>query len=152
MSRHEYRRHLDRVDIRQVVSDRSRKTVRRRIHDVVWFGGKTKMMAAMTPADVKSMARNNSPLPKNTVEKKRSSLFVITVDIAGLVRQQRRRRFGIDREYAFLSFLFEIGLEFFPNRLCAFGGPYEKFLIAGVRRNIADDEIAHRYCVIPSHL
>ena len=71
--------------------------------------------------------------------------LIIAIDISGLMRKQRRRRFRIDGgEHAFLLFLLEIGLELLPDRICAFGGAYEECLIAVVRGNIADDEIAHR--------
>jgi hypothetical protein len=70
--------------------------------------------------------------------------LVIAIDISGLMREQRRRRLRIDGEHAFFLFLLEIGLQVLPDRLCAFGRACEKALIACIRRNIADDEIAHR--------
>ena len=59
--------------------------------------------------------------------------LVLAIDISGLMREQRRRRFRIDSEHAFLLFFLEIGLELLPDRLCAFGRAYEKCLIARVR-------------------
>ena len=69
--------------------------------------------------------------------------LVLAVDVSGFVREQRRGRFRINSEHAFLAFFLEIGLEFLPDRQCPFGGAYEKGFIACVRGNIADDEIAH---------
>ena len=59
--------------------------------------------------------------------------LVIAIDIAGLMGKQRRRRFRIDGENAFLLLLLDIGLEFFPDRLCAFGRAYEECLIPFAR-------------------
>ena len=56
--------------------------------------------------------------------------LVVAIDVAGLVRQQRRGRLRVDGEHAFLSLVLEIGLQLGPDRLGAFGRPGEKFLIA----------------------
>ncbi len=69
--------------------------------------------------------------------------LVVAVDIAGLVGEQRRRRLGIDGEHAFLPLLREIGLELLPHGLGSLGRADQEFLVAPVRRGIADDEIAH---------
>ena len=42
--------------------------------------------------------------------------FVVLVDIAGLVREQRGRRLGVDGQNAFLLLLLEIGLQLAPTR------------------------------------
>ena len=78
--------------------------------------------------------------------------LVIAIDISGLMREQRRGCLRIDGEHAFFLFLLEIGLQLLPDRLCAFGRADKKGLIACIRRNIADDEIAHRDRVTPGAL
>ena len=47
--------------------------------------------------------------------------LVIAINISGLVREQRRRCFGINVEHAFLAFFLEKGPEFLPDRQCAPG-------------------------------
>ena len=49
--------------------------------------------------------------------------LVVAVDVAGLVRQQRRRGLGVDGENAFLPLVLEIGLELGPDRLGSARGP-----------------------------
>ena len=67
--------------------------------------------------------------------------LVVAVDVAGLVRQQRRRRLGIDGEHALLALVLEIRLQLGPYSLGAFGRAREKLLVTGIGRGVADDEI-----------
>ncbi len=67
--------------------------------------------------------------------------FVVAIDIAGLVGEQRRRSFGINREHALLSLVGEVRLQFCPDGFCALRWAGEKVLIPRVRLDVADDEI-----------
>ena len=69
--------------------------------------------------------------------------FVVAIDIAGLVGEQRRGIFCIDRKHPLLSFFREIRLQFRPNGFCALRRPRKKVLVPGVRRDVPDDEIAN---------
>jgi len=69
--------------------------------------------------------------------------FVFAIDIAGLVRQQRRGSRCIDGKHPLLSFVREIRLQFRPDRFCALRRPREKVLVPFVRRDVPDDEIAN---------
>ena len=68
--------------------------------------------------------------------------LVVAVDIARLVRQHRRRRLCIDGKHAFLPLVLEVGLKLGPDRLGALRRPRQEFLVAGVGRDVANDEIA----------
>src|SRR5215813_1729713 len=68
--------------------------------------------------------------------------FIVAVDISGLVRQHRRRIFRIDGEHALLALFLEVRLELCPDRFRALRGPGKKFLVACVRGDVANDEIA----------
>ena len=69
--------------------------------------------------------------------------LVVAIDIAGLVRQQRRGSRCIDRKHALLSFVREIRLQFGPDGFCALRWSREKVLVPVVRRDVPDDEIAN---------
>ena len=49
----------------------------------------------------------------------------------------------IDGQHSLFSFFREIRLQFRPHGLCALRGAARKVLVAGVRRDVADDEIAN---------
>jgi hypothetical protein len=69
--------------------------------------------------------------------------LVVAVDIAGLVRQQRRRRLRVDGEHAFLPLLLEIGLKLFPHTQGAPRRPDQKRLVTQIGRDVGRDEVAH---------
>jgi hypothetical protein len=69
--------------------------------------------------------------------------LVVSIDVASLVGQHGRWVFCIDREYALLSFVGEVRLQFCPYSLCALRRRYKELLVAKVGSNIPDDEIAN---------
>jgi hypothetical protein len=69
--------------------------------------------------------------------------FVVAIDIAGLMGQQRRGSFCIGRQHSLLSFLREIRLQLGPDGFCAPRWLHEKVLIPAVRRDVPDNEIAN---------
>jgi hypothetical protein len=75
--------------------------------------------------------------------------LVVAVDIAGLVRQEVRGRFRIDRKHAFFLFLLEIRLQLGPDGFGALRRRGQELFIAGIRRRIANDEVAHIDAVAP---
>ena len=60
--------------------------------------------------------------------------LVVAVDIAGLVRQQRRGRLRIDGQHALLLLLLEIGLQLVPDRLGARGRRRQELFVAVIGR------------------
>src|ERR1700759_4836873 len=69
--------------------------------------------------------------------------LIVAVDVAGLVGEQGGRRLGIDRQNALFPFVSEVWLQFRPNGLGALRCAGQEVLAAGVRRNVADDEVAN---------
>ena len=86
--------------------------------------------------------REDRPLER-LVGLKTDNDLVLAIDIAGLVRQQRRGSRCIDRQHSLLPFVREIRLQFRPDGFCALRWSREKVLVAVVRRDVTDDEIAN---------
>ena len=68
--------------------------------------------------------------------------FVVAIDVAGLVGEHGRWCFCVDGQNALLLLFLEIGLELVPHLFGPLGRPQKEFLIAAIRRDVADDEIA----------
>ena len=69
--------------------------------------------------------------------------LMILVDVAGLVREQRRWRARIGIEDTLLPLLLEIRLQLGPHRLGLARGRRQEFLVTQIGLNVARDEIAH---------
>src|SRR5262249_21436483 len=68
--------------------------------------------------------------------------LVIAIDVARLVRQHCRGSFCVDREHALFPLFLEIGLQLGPYRFCFGGRRGQKFLAAGIGRDVTNDKIA----------
>src|SRR5262245_43621275 len=55
----------------------------------------------------------------------------------------------IDREHALFSFVREVRLQFRPHGFCALRWPREEVFITGVGRDVADNEVADIYRILP---
>jgi hypothetical protein len=67
--------------------------------------------------------------------------LVVAIDVAGLVREQRRWGLSIDREHALLSLVGEVRLQFCPHGFCALRWAGEKVLVTGIGPGVPNDEI-----------
>ncbi len=75
--------------------------------------------------------------------------FILAIDITGLVGQHGRWRCGIDGEDAVSPLFSKKWLKLFPDFSRSLGSVFEKILLAFIRRNVADYEIANIDAVAP---
>jgi hypothetical protein len=69
--------------------------------------------------------------------------FVVGVDVASLVRQQRRRFLRVDGQNALFSFVGKVRLQLVPHRLGALRWRGKKFFVPRIGCDVADNEVAH---------
>ena len=69
--------------------------------------------------------------------------FVVAIDVTRFVRQQCLRGLCVDSQNAFFPLFLEVRLQFGPHRLGLGRRRREKFLVAGIGRHVANDEIPH---------